>query len=49
MFFLDSIYSFEEAENLGSNFEIWFDRLLSSNGVKYWEINRDVKGYYENS
>lgn len=48
MFFLDSIDSFEEAENLGSNFEIWFDRLLSSNGVKYWEINRDVKGYYEN-
>jgi len=48
MFYLDSIDSFEEAEDLGSNFEIWFDRLLSSNGVKYWEINRNVKDYYEN-
>lgn len=48
MFYLDSIDPFEEAQDLSSNFEIWFDRLLSSNGSKYWELNQDVKGYYEN-
>ncbi|ASB89506.1 uncharacterized protein S101395_02999 [Bacillus sonorensis] len=48
MFYLDPIDPFEEAEDLGSNFEIWFDRLLSSNGNKFWELNRDIKKYYDN-
>ncbi|WFE12460.1 SMI1/KNR4 family protein [Bacillus atrophaeus] len=48
LFYLDSIDHFDEAEDLKSNFEIWFDRLLSSNGTKYWELERDVKAYYKN-
>ncbi|CAF1774001.1 hypothetical protein NRS6094_04084 [Bacillus subtilis] len=48
LFYLDSIDHFDEAVDLKANFEIWFDRLLSSNGNKYWEVERDVKAYYEN-
>ncbi|APD21147.1 hypothetical protein [Bacillus phage Hyb3phi3Ts-SPbeta] len=25
-----------------------FNRLLSSNGNKYWEVERDAKAYYKN-
>lgn len=48
LFYLDSIDHFDEAVDLKANFEIWFDRLLSSNGNKYWEVERNIKAYYEN-
>ncbi|KXJ36487.1 hypothetical protein AX282_04515 [Bacillus spizizenii] len=48
LFYLDSIDHFDEAVDLKANFEIWFDRLLSSNGNKYWELERDAKAYYKN-
>ncbi len=37
MLYLDSIDNIEDAVNLDSNFEIWFDMLVSFNGTKYWE------------
>ncbi|AWM17204.1 SMI1/KNR4 family protein [Bacillus subtilis] len=39
MLYLDSIDDIEDAVNLDSNFEIWFDTLVSSNGTKYWEVS----------
>ncbi len=38
MLYLDSIDDIEDAVNLDSNFEIWFDTLVSVNGTKYWEV-----------
>ncbi|UJE03957.1 SMI1/KNR4 family protein [Bacillus subtilis] len=48
MFYLDAIDHFDEAIEVAPSFEIWLDRLVCSNGFKYWEINKDVKLYYEN-
>ncbi|CAN2249280.1 Knr4/Smi1-like domain-containing protein [Bacillus subtilis] len=39
MLYLDSIDDIEDAVNLNSNFEIWFDTLVSFNGTKYWEVS----------
>ncbi|AMA52574.1 hypothetical protein AN935_09855 [Bacillus inaquosorum] len=39
MLYLDSIDDIEDAVNLDSNFEIWFDTLVSLNGTKYWEVS----------
>lgn len=37
MLYLDSFDNIEDAVNLDSNFEIWFDMLVSFNGTKYWK------------
>lgn len=39
MLYLDSIDDIEDAVNLDSNFEIWFDTSVSFNGTKYWEVS----------
>lgn len=47
MLYLDSIDDIEDAINLNSNFEIWFDMLVSSNRTKYWEVNPNLQEYYK--
>lgn len=47
MLYLDSIDAIEDAVNLDSNFEIWFDMLVSSNGTKYWEVSPNIQKYYK--
>ncbi|MCU4668674.1 SMI1/KNR4 family protein [Bacillus paralicheniformis] len=47
MLYLDSIDAIEDAVNLDSNFEIWFDMLVSSNGTKYWEVSPNIQEYYK--
>ncbi len=47
MLYLDSIDDIEDAVNLDSNFEIWLDMLVSSNGTKYWEVNPNIQEYYK--
>lgn len=47
MLYLDSIDDIEDTINLDSNFEIWFDMLVSSNGTKYWEVNPNLQEYYK--
>lgn len=47
MLYLDSIDDIEDAINLDSNFEIWFDMLVSLNGTKYWEVNPNLQEYYK--
>ncbi len=47
MLYLDSIDDIEDAVNLDSNFEIWFDMLVSSNGTKYWEVSPNIQEYYK--
>ncbi|AMR50656.1 hypothetical protein A1R12_09870 [Bacillus amyloliquefaciens] len=47
MLHLDSIDNIEDAVYLDSNFEIWFDMLVSSNGAKYWEVKPKIQEYYK--
>ncbi len=47
MLYLDSIDNIEDTVYLDSNFEIWFDMLVSSNGTKYWEVKPKIKEYYK--
>ncbi|NPC93412.1 SMI1/KNR4 family protein [Bacillus sp. WMMC1349] len=47
MYYKDGLDDMNEAEALGSSFEIWLDRILSANGNKYWESNQCMKKYYE--
>ncbi len=47
MMYLDSIDDIEDAVYLDSNFEIWFDMLVASNGTKYWEVKPEIQGYYK--
>lgn len=49
MLYLDSIDDIEDAVNLDSNFEIWFDTLVSFNETKYWEVspnNQSIINYF---
>ncbi len=47
MLHLDSIDNIEDAVYLDSNFEIWFDMLVSSNEAKYWEVKPKIQEYYK--
>ncbi|WP_208589710.1 SMI1/KNR4 family protein [Gracilibacillus suaedae] len=46
LFCLDSVDGFEDAIKLNANFELWLDRLIIAQGVKYWEWKDSDTFYY---
>lgn len=46
LFCLDSVESLEDGTNLNTNFELWLDRLIIAQGVKYWEWKNSDSFYY---